>query len=847
MHPSKFLGRAIHVAPVLSNAERLEQLEAISVALVSRRKEAVDARKSSGIEEVWRQCEEAYLGIDDMNRSEFANARWAKPTTMEGGLTSSRPNNDEVRSSAFVRLTSRYVDAGTAKLAEILLPIDDKAFSLSSTPDPELVKQAKDLAPLMDGAGAPLMRQLTESELAAQASQQAAPQPQPGAAPTQPGQPPQPGQQNMTPMTAGDKAQQIIDQASDSAKKAETRIYDWLVESKYPAEARKVVGDAGRLGSGVLKSPFPDVRTERAITRAGNVVALQFKKSIKPAVRWVDLWNLFPDESCGEDIHEGEYIFERDFMSGKMLRKLKGQQGYLDEQIEKVLEEGPGKINLEGVNPNDKNASKKRYEIWYYYGVLKRSELEVADTPGIEDVPEDQEEVHAVVTIVNDTVIRAIINPMDSGCFPYRLMTWSRRAGSWAGVGIAEQISTPQRIVNASTRALLNNAGISSGVQIVIDQAGIVPADGKYHMTPNKVWFKTADASQADVRALMQIMSVPNVYQEMMGVIEYGMKLAEESSGIPLVTQGQTGPTSPETFGQAELQDNNAHTWIRSVGYRYDDQITEPLINDMYEWLLLDPAVPDEEKGDFSIYAHGSIAMVERAIQESVIMGMLNAAQNPAFKIDPAKLFALYLKAKRMDPRDVQYTKEQQAQMDAQPPAPPLPIALEQVKGQNAIQLQQAKAQTELQTLNAEMQHDQQQLQTGGMTPHMAQAQSRIAAEEIRANTAQAVEASRANAEQARAEKELTIARENGWFDLRKMELQKELALLQYAQNNNLKLQDVQAQLANTALQERTKRELGAAEIQLAASEGDKDRTIDLHKHASPSLVRDQISTPNTP
>jgi hypothetical protein len=50
-------------------------------------------------------------------------------------------------------------------------------------------------------------------------------------------------------------------------------------------------------------------------------------------------------------------------------------------------------------------------------------------------------------------------------------------------------------------------------------------------------------------------------------------------------------------------------------------------------------------------------------------------------------------------------------------------------------------------------------------------------------------------------------------------------------------------------MQEQTKRELASLETQLAQSEGDKDRAIDLHKHHNPppSLQRDQMSTPNTP
>jgi hypothetical protein len=833
VHPLKFLKRALATdKPKMSANERAEKLGALSAVIAAKRKDAVDARKASGVEKIWLTCEEAYLGMDDSNRHEFDGAQWAKPSSMSGPLTRESKRPDDSKSTAYVRLTSRYVDHAASKMGEIILPIDDKAFSISATPVPDLIKQLDDKTPVAHPeTGQPLMQSPDAIQSQTPQAAQALP---PSQAPTP-----------LVPVTAADVAQAVLDKANDSAKAAEKRIYDWMVESAYPAEARKVIHDAARIGTGVLKGPFPDSKVSRAVTTIENGVAIQIEKKIVPSVKWVDTWNLYPDDACGENIHDGDYLFERDFLSKKRLLKLKDQEDYISDQIDRVIEEGPGKCYLESSSQNDTKI-RKRYEIWYYYGTLKREDMELAGAVGIEDLPEDQEDVHAIVSMVNDTVIRAVINPLDSGAFPYRVIAWSRRPGSWTGVGVAEQISVPQRMVVAATRALLNNAGLSSGVQIILDQAGVIPADGQWVITPNKIWYKTSDSTASNVRDAFFAVVIPSVQREMMAIIEYSMKLAEEASGIPLITQGQTGPSSPDTFGQAELQDNNAHTWLRNVGYRFDDMITEPLINDFYEYLLLDPEVPNEEKGDFQINAHGSVAMVERAIQEQTLMGMLGASANPAFKVDPVKLFAEICKAKRIDPRNIQYSKEEQDKMAQQPAPPPLPIAVEQLKGQNALQLQQAKSQAELQMEAADMQREQQALQNGQATPHMAMASGKIEQERIRATTAQIVEASRAHAEEARADKELEIANQNGQFKIQEMQLQKELALLQYAHENQQTLDQVKADLAKTAIQEQTKRQLASAELQLAQSEGDKNRTVDLHKHTT-SLIHDEVSTPVTP
>jgi hypothetical protein len=827
----------------MSDSQREELLADFSLAIAAKREEAVTARKESGIEDVWLYCEEAYLGIDDLNRSEFTGAKWAKPTSMEGPVTTAgRTSTDEVKSTAFVRLTSRYVDAGAAKVSELLLPIDDKAFSLAPTPVPDLIAQKDDLRHMIDMAtGQKIMRPARPDELPEQAPPQSADQALDPAAQT-----PVPGAP-MVPKTVKDLAEEQLGKAKDCADKAETRIYDWMSEAKYPAEARKVVFDASRIGVGVLKGPFPEIATSKALTEVEGGVALQIQKKIKPSLRWVDPWNCFPDPACGENVHEGDYFIERDYLSPRKLKELKEQKGYIKSQIDKVLKEGPGKCFAEGANPAERK-NKRRYEIWYYYGTLTRKEMELANIGALDGLPDDKDDIYAIVTLVNDTVIRATINPLESGKFPYNVWSWSRRAGHWAGVGPGEQVKLPQTAVNAGTRALFNNAGISSGVQIIINQLGITPADKKWTVTPNKLWFRTGEASD-DVRKDFNVLTIPNIGPALMEIIQYGFKLAEEATNIPLVTQGRDGETTPQTFGQAELQNSNAHTLLRNTAYSYDDNITEPLVDSLYEWLLLDPDVPNEEKGDFKINAHGSITMVEKAIQEQTMLQAGNLVMNPAYGINPKKWFAETWRTKRLDPRKIQYTEEEQAKLAQVPPPVAPAVAAAQVRAQSALQVEQARSQAELQQIEAEAAHEQQLLQSGGTTPHMARATASIEQARIRAHSAELVEASRAHAEAARADKELQIATQNGNFKLQEMQLQRDLAVLEYSAKHNLTLEQVKAELAKTAMQEETKRQLAATEQALAASEGDKNRLLDVHKHHNPppSLVRDEMSTPETP
>lgn len=820
------------IAPFLADDPAV--LDAIGVAIAERRDEAKSARTSSGVETIWKECEEAYIGVDDANRHEFQDAKWSKPLSMDGPVTTgSSPSRNNHKSTAFVRVTARYVDAGAAKLGEILLPADDKAFSFSETPVPELIKAKEDKTQIVDPVLGPMFRAARpgEPQLAAAGAPPVAAAPvAPAPAPTagtsplgpvapvaapaaggMPSSPPAgaPATPPQVPLTVADAAEENIEMQRKKAKAAETRIYDWMVECQYPAEMRKVIFDASRLGVGVLKAPFPQNKKDIALKTgkdgaATDTIELQIDERIIPAAGWVDPWNIFPDGSCGENVHNGDFIFERDYMTARQVRDLKKLPGYIGKQIDRVLIEGPNKFRKEddsGASGNPGASKEKdRFEIWYYYGSLKRDEMDCICKAALppeskyqSQIAPEQKEVFVIVTLINDCVVRATINPLDSGSFPYHSVPWQRRSGHWAGIGVAEQVKTPQKMLNAATRAMLNNAGKSAGSQIVLDRGSIVPADGDWVITPDKIWWKTADGTLQDVRACFAAFDIPNVTDAMMKIIEYALKLAEESTSIPLITQGQTGPTSPDTYGAAQLQDSNANQLLRSIGYAFDDYITEPVVRQFYEWLLLDPAVPDEEKGDFTIDAHGSIALVERAIQDQTVAQMGPMAKDPAFGIDPKKWAKQFLKSKRLQPEDFQYSPEDQAKLDAAPPPLAPAVQAAQIAADAQLKLGVMKQTTEAQGLQSE---------------------ERVAA------AANVLEHGHVDneAQRVQAEHQRTLA--DATVKLHDIQMRHDLALLEYANQHQISINQAKVDLAKTAMQLNAQRQLNAA-----------DNAVELSKH----------------
>ena len=725
-----------------------ERIAGITQTIISQRDEAVQGRQASGIEQQWMEAEEAYLGIDDENRGEFEGSKWAKPYTTDGGLTKRANSSDGVRATAFVRMTARYVDAGAAKVCEIALPIDGKAFSLKPTPVPELAASLEDDSPVMVGG------------------QQAM-------------KPPEGEGQEPQPLTVADLARNQQAIADKKAKKAEQRIYDWQVEYNHEAEMRKVVFDGARCGSGVLKGPIPETSKGVKFSVANGVGELVIVQKQKPVARWIDFWNLFPDPGCGESIHDGEYVFERDGMLPAKLRGLLKDTGgkWRVDAINQVLDEGPeGHIEDDGTNSRAKNQAKNRqFTVWHYYGQVKRKDFETINGAQAGMTRPDQEYVFVIATLVNDKIIRLILNPLESGSYPYLVFNWRRRSGHWAGVGIGEQIRTPQRIINAATRRMLDNAGKSAGSITVADPDGIQPATGNvndWRLTggDNLFWRQKGAAGQ-DVRELFQSFQIPNVTQQLMLVVEYAFRLAEEQSNIPLITQGQSGDTTPDTFGGQQLQDNNANQLLRDVGFGLHDSITDPLGHRMYEWLLMDPDIPDDEKGDLQVDISGAVALIEKALQRQFVIQMMPMLGRPGSRLDPAKFEENLLRMNRMVPSDFQYDDEQWKKMQEAPP----PVA---------PQIEAAKIRAEAQV-------------------QVAQSRDQLAAERIRVDTDRDTAYNNSLAQRAEQDFSARIA---------ELELRRELAMLEYAQSNKLTLDQIKAQLAETTMKLQVQRELAGAD-----------------------------------
>jgi hypothetical protein len=673
-------------------AKNAELRDKLGQVLVKRRDDAVKFRVGSGIERQWAEDQAYYEGEDETGRSLYY-----KGLTMDSPMIAKPDKSSAFKSKVFLNITRPYVETASSKVIEVLSPVDDRAFSLKPSPIPFALLEGR----VIEGQAIP---PLPVAPMAGEAP------PQPGML-EQAGAPPMAGQGAPTminqagqPATPGEVGQENDYEADmelvrQAAKGAETWIDDALQKCGYNSELRSLVDESARLGTGIMRGPLPTMRMSRKATEDGYIVV----EEVVPTSKNISVWGAYPDPACGDDIHNGQFFIEHDMMVEKQVRDLTLLPGYVPEAIEKVIQEGPSRSNaIMGLMPPhlSLDTSAKRFDVWYYYGILSADDVVAMGC----ECGEIEGGVPAVVTMINDTPVKAHLNPMSSGRFPYDFMRWQRTAGSPWGIGIARQIRACQSILNATVRSMMENAGLSSGPQVILGRGAIIPADGKWEVTPRKIWLLKPDADIPDVSKAFNAILIPSNQQELLMAVEFALKMAENVTGLPILLQGQQGPSGvPETVGGMQILVANASSLLRRMARIFDDSITKPHVTAYYDWMM-EFGEDDKIKGDFQVIPRGASALVAKDMRATFLMSAVpQFLANPGFGIDPTRYFKEVAKLNGLEAADIQFSKAEMAALMEQGTPLEGRVQAAQIAAEARIEAEKIQARTDL----ARIQRDQ--------------------------------------------------------------------------------------------------------------------------------------------
>lgn len=722
----------------MSAAKAAEKLSIFGAALASRRDEWVAARSAQGHDRRFTEDLEQYNGRDAANRASsemMASVEQGFPVTQKAA----RPT----RSTVFVQVTRQKTNALAARWQDIVVPSDDRNFALASTPVPGMPQFVH--VPPLTPQGAPEAT-----------PQQAAPQPpsgvgvpdgappiggpQPAAAAAAQTQGLNPGSQQPTQgspatgpevQTSGNPAsphtvaevtpeeQGMLDQQAEAKKRAsamQVEIDDDFEECDISGEYRKALFDCSLYGTGVLKGPVVVHRTRKAWNKkfdakGDSTWSLEIVKEIKPASFRVDPRRIYPDPMCGENVQNGRGLFEYDRKTSKQVRALGSQPGYIKTQLLQAIEEG-GKAPAAAVSVSEREdqdyGKGDLFNHWIYWGEVEREDLEAA---GVEISDDELEVTSACIEMINDIVVRAYLNPLPDGALPYDMCPCERNPGSVWGFGVPFLMRSQQRVINAAWRMILDNAGVSSGPQIVIKPGMIRPADNNQTITARKLWYATDDVE--DVRKAFTTFEFASHQPELAAIIDMADRLSDQETAVPMLSQGQQG-SAPETVGGMQILMQGANVMLRRLVKQFDDYIIKPHVRRYYDFHM---EYSDKEfiKGDFQVVALGSSTLVVKDIQNQAYQNLLAMGTNPAYSplINLKKLFEKAIESSHIAPRDIMNTDAeiQAALQRAAAQAQPDPrIVAAQKKAESDAMRTQAMVQMNRDTLSSKSQLSQEQI-----------------------------------------------------------------------------------------------------------------------------------------
>ena len=518
-------------------------------------------------------------------------------------------------SQAFVNVTAELLAKQEARIVDILFPTDDENWGIQPTPVPKLMKMANsDDVAGMDDQGQPIK--------------------------------------------AADMATEAMEEATEASKAMSKEIDDQFTECHYPKTARMMIHDTLLFGSGVLKAPVVvENKKKKWAKLSGAVYEIKIETELKPAVERVKIWDWFPDMSA-QNLDDCEFIFERRYVTKSQLIALSKRPGYMADQLRKVIKQSPGTTHatngqyvarLRELSGVQSNLTDNRYELWEYHGPVSAEELRSAGVQ-VEDDPLEQHEV--VVTFINDVVVKADVNPSETGERPYSLFTYQPDDSSIFGFGIPFITRQYQRIVNAAWRMVLDNAALSTGGQVIVNRELVMPSDGAWDLKAKKIWWLLdVEKSVRDVFALFEI---PSHQKELMEIFERALQMAKDVIGLNDLSSGNTSDQDPETALATSMLLNAALATVRTIVKSFDDNVTKPIVTRFYDYNMQN-SKDESIKGDFQIDARGSSTLLVKESQAIALQGLMKISEVEPYAsmTKHAELYRKTVQSQHISPDDI--------------------------------------------------------------------------------------------------------------------------------------------------------------------------------------------------
>jgi hypothetical protein len=604
-YPTQFEDEAMSAANSMSDEEIQSRLSTVAANL-----------QKLADEQVTRKREDEIRALEDL--AAF-HGKYDPATEAE--------LKDTQKSRAFVKITRKKTNSWDARLSALLFPTDDENWEINATPVPTLHQAAKTAIEQAKQQVEQANQQQQQDPQAAQATaQQAA--------------------QSMS------TAQQMTEQLKEVKKRSDAmqqEMQDQLIECDYAAEGRRVITDACRIGTGVLKGPMSGESSRGSwVEMDGKGFVYQRETDPAPIFKWVDWFSYFPDMSAIRP-EDREFDFERHLWSAKDLRALVRERGFNPTAVREILNDGKAGrpvtdssmsylTQLRAITGRT-DAIRDRFVGWEYHGPLKCEDVcAVLRAMGQDDAADAYEhdedplsEIRVICYFCEGKILKmSPAYPLDSGESLYSLFIFEPSEGSLFGYGVPRIMRDMQKAMNGALRMALDNAALSTGPQIFIDRDAVEPANRSWLLTPRKIWYKRKGASATGT--VLETKDIPNKVDEIMKIVEVTRRFIDDETALPVQAEGELTDNPNITATATNFMSMASNITFRRVVKSFDDGITVPSMRKLYDWNMQFNS-RDDIKGDMKVDARGSSALLQRELQSQFTLNMAqNWSSHPVLK-----------------------------------------------------------------------------------------------------------------------------------------------------------------------------------------------------------------------
>ena len=406
-----------------------------------------------------------------------------------------------------------------------------------------------------------------------------------------------------------------------AAKQMQKKIQDQLEESSASKHLRSTAFEMALFGTGVMKGPFA---TDKEYPNWDDEGEYNPVFKTVPQLNHVSVWNFFPDPDAA-NMDEAQYVVERHKMSRTQLRGLKKRPFFRSTIIDEAIAAGENYVrkywedDLADYSPDN---GIDRFEVLEYWGMCD-TELLIDNDIDIPKELKEYDELQTNIWICNGKLLRMVLNPFKPAKIPYMAAPYELNPYSFFGVGIAENMDDTQTLMNGFMRMSVDNAVLSGNLLIEVDETNLVPGQD-LSVYPGKVFRRQGGAPGQAIFGT----KFPNVSQENLQLFDKARQLADESTGLPSFSHGQTGVSGVgRTASGISMLMNAASGSIKTVIKNVDDYLLKPLGEGFFRFNMqfdFDKSI----KGDLEVKARGTESLMANEVRSQRLMQFLQVASS---------------------------------------------------------------------------------------------------------------------------------------------------------------------------------------------------------------------------